>query len=65
MNVPLLAFLLFISGAVFLLSFIADREVAIRAEKGLMARIPPRVVIANPNIILASDRRSPYTRNER
>jgi hypothetical protein len=64
MNLPLLAFLLFLSISLSLLSFIADREVTIRAEGDAMARVPQRLVIANPEIIFASNR-SPYMRDER
>jgi hypothetical protein len=64
MNFPLLAFLLFLSGCLLLLSFVADREVMIRAGDSSAARVPPRLVIANPEIIFASDR-SPYMRDER
>lgn len=64
MNLPLLAFVQFLSGSVFLVSFVADREVTIRAEGGAMAWVPTRLVISNPEIIFASDR-SPYMRGER
>jgi hypothetical protein len=64
MNLPFLAFLLFLCASVFLLAFIADRAVSIRAEEGAMAPVPARLVIANPEIIFASSR-SPYMRDER
>jgi hypothetical protein len=63
-NLPLLTFLLFLSASVFLLAFIADREVTIRAEEGGTSQVPARLVIANPEIIFASSR-SPYMRDER
>jgi hypothetical protein len=64
MNLPLLAFLLFLSASISLLAFVADREVAIRAEDGAVSRVPALLVIANPEIIFASSR-SPYMRDER
>jgi hypothetical protein len=64
MNLPLIAFVLFLTVSVSLLAFIADREVTIRAEEGEMSQVPARLVIANPEIIFASSR-SPYVRDER
>jgi hypothetical protein len=64
MNRLLLAFLLLLTGSVSLLTFIAHREVTVRAEESSVARVPRGLVIANPQIMFASDR-SPYMRDER
>jgi hypothetical protein len=59
MKVALFAFLVFLGGAVFLLSFIADREM--KAGDDRVARKMSRSVIDPKSV----SERSPYMRTER
>jgi hypothetical protein len=59
MKVALFAFLVFLGGAIFLVSFVADRE--IKAGDDRVARKMSRSVIDSKSI----SERSPYMRTER
>ena len=62
MNLGLLASLIFLSGALILLSYAADRDITLRTERAALTRLPPQSI--NSEAAFSSER-SPYMRKER
>jgi hypothetical protein len=65
MKSPSWAFLAFVGSVIFLVLFIADRQMKVSVNRLSRIEIPPRSSLeADPNLRLVSER-SPYMRTER